>query len=112
MLDELAVTFTIFTLGSRRQIQVIQSNHRTNGSDRNKKETHSKKLTLSKAKKLQIYEQRWLLKPMYPSRKFQYEHQLQSEERTLKEIGDKLDAIERQLQASDDSGVKADISIY
>ncbi len=49
---------------------------------------------------------------MYPSRKFQYEHQLQSEERTLKEIGDKLDAIERQLQASDDSGVKADISIY
>ncbi|MEH2355950.1 AAA-like domain-containing protein [Nostoc sp.] len=46
------------------------------------------------------------------SRKFQYEHQLQSEERTLKEIGNKLDAIELQLQASDDSGVKADTSIY
>jgi|GEM_PF-1602465 len=34
------------------------------------------------------------------SRKFQYEHQLQSEERTLKELGDKLDAIEQQLQAN------------
>ncbi|MFW9259801.1 toll/interleukin-1 receptor domain-containing protein [Nostoc sp. CALU 546] len=35
------------------------------------------------------------------SRKFQYEHQLQSEERTLKELVDKLDAIEQQLQATD-----------
>ncbi|OYD95154.1 hypothetical protein CDG77_10535 [Nostoc sp. 'Peltigera membranacea cyanobiont' 213] len=37
------------------------------------------------------------------SRKFQYEHQLQSEERTLKELGGKLDAIEQQLQAFEDS---------
>ncbi|OYE01608.1 hypothetical protein CDG79_28645 [Nostoc sp. 'Peltigera membranacea cyanobiont' 232] len=35
------------------------------------------------------------------TRKFQYEHQLQSEERTLNELVDKLDAIEQQLQASD-----------
>ncbi|MBN3907094.1 MAG: TIR domain-containing protein [Nostoc sp. NMS1] len=34
------------------------------------------------------------------SRKFQYEHQLQVEETTLNELGDKLDAIEQQLQAS------------
>lgn len=36
-----------------------------------------------------------------PSRKFQYEQQLQSEKRTLKELGDKLDAIEQQLQAAE-----------
>ncbi|MBD2512157.1 toll/interleukin-1 receptor domain-containing protein [Nostoc muscorum FACHB-395] len=36
-----------------------------------------------------------------PSRKFQYEHQLQTEERTLGELGDKLDAIEQQLQTTD-----------
>ncbi|MEH2009521.1 AAA-like domain-containing protein [Nostoc sp.] len=46
------------------------------------------------------------------SRKFQYEQQLQTEERTLNELGDKLDAIEQQLQATDDSGVETDISIY
>ncbi|WP_334878142.1 AAA-like domain-containing protein [Nostoc sp.] len=46
------------------------------------------------------------------SRKFQYEHQLQSEERTLKELGDKLDAIEQQLQAADNSGLGADTTIY
>lgn len=34
------------------------------------------------------------------TRKFQYEHQLQEEERTLKELGDKLDAIEQQLNNS------------
>jgi hypothetical protein len=34
-----------------------------------------------------------------PSRKFQYEQQLQLEERTLKELGEKLDAIEQQQQA-------------
>ncbi|MEH1889728.1 MAG: hypothetical protein V7K92_09810 [Nostoc sp.] len=41
------------------------------------------------------------------SRKFQYEQQLQSEERTLKELGDKLDAIEQQLQAADNSAMGA-----
>ncbi|MBN3884141.1 MAG: AAA-like domain-containing protein [Nostoc sp. JL34] len=59
------------------------------------------------------------------SRKFQYENQLQSEERTLKEIGDKLDAIEQQLQigdkldaieqqlqAAENSGLRADTIIY
>ncbi|MEH1981605.1 MAG: AAA-like domain-containing protein, partial [Nostoc sp.] len=46
------------------------------------------------------------------SRKFQYEHQLQAEERTLKELGDKLDAIEQQLQAAENSGLEADTSIY
>jgi hypothetical protein len=46
------------------------------------------------------------------SRKFQYEHQLQSEERTLKELGDKLDAIEQQLQAAENSGLTADTTIY
>ncbi|MDF5736746.1 MULTISPECIES: hypothetical protein [unclassified Nostoc] len=35
------------------------------------------------------------------SRKFQYQHQLQAEERALKELADKLDAIEQQLQATD-----------
>ncbi|QLE53493.1 hypothetical protein FD724_36950 (plasmid) [Nostoc sp. C057] len=35
-----------------------------------------------------------------PSRKFQYEQQLQEEERILKELGKKLDAIEQQLQAT------------
>ncbi|MBC1224814.1 hypothetical protein GNF11_09120 [Nostoc sp. UCD122] len=44
--------------------------------------------------------------------KFQYEQQLQAEERTLKELGDKLNAIEQQLQATDNSGVEADTSIY
>jgi hypothetical protein len=34
-----------------------------------------------------------------PSRKFQYEQQLQEEERILKELAEKLDAIEQQLQA-------------
>ncbi|MEA5567787.1 AAA-like domain-containing protein [Anabaena sp. UHCC 0399] len=47
-----------------------------------------------------------------PSRKFQYEQQLQSEERTLKELGDKLDAIEQQLQAADNFEVEADTNIY
>lgn len=46
------------------------------------------------------------------SRKFQYENQLQTEERTLKELGDKLDAIEQQLQAAENSGLGADTSIY
>lgn len=46
------------------------------------------------------------------TRKFQYEHQLQSEERTLYELGDKLDAIEQQLQAAENSGLGADTSIY
>ncbi|MBE8991080.1 hypothetical protein [Nostoc sp. LEGE 12450] len=46
------------------------------------------------------------------SRKFQYEHQLQTEERTLNELGGKLDAIEQQLQAADNSRVEADASIY
>jgi hypothetical protein len=36
-----------------------------------------------------------------PSRKFQYEQQLHAEERTLKELGDKLDAIEQHLQTND-----------
>ncbi|MEH2423128.1 MAG: AAA-like domain-containing protein [Nostoc sp.] len=47
-----------------------------------------------------------------PSRKFQYEHQLQSEERTLKELGEKLDAIKQQLQAADNSVMGADTTIY
>jgi hypothetical protein len=34
-----------------------------------------------------------------PSRRFQYEQQLQEEERILKELAEKLDAIEQQLQA-------------
>lgn len=34
------------------------------------------------------------------SRKFQYEYQLQSEERTLNELGDKLNAIEQQSIAA------------
>ncbi|MBN3875340.1 MULTISPECIES: hypothetical protein [unclassified Nostoc] len=46
------------------------------------------------------------------SRKFQYEQQLQSEERTLKELGDKLNAIEQQLQAADNSGLEANTDIY
>ena len=46
------------------------------------------------------------------SRKFQYEQQLQAEERTLNELGDKLDAIEQQLQAAENSGLGADTSIY
>ncbi|QLE45282.1 hypothetical protein FD723_33735 (plasmid) [Nostoc sp. C052] len=46
------------------------------------------------------------------SRKFQYENQLESEERTLYELGDKLDAIEQQLQAAENSGLGADTSIY
>ncbi|MEH2273702.1 MAG: AAA-like domain-containing protein [Nostoc sp.] len=47
-----------------------------------------------------------------PSRKFQYEHQLQSEERTLKELSDKLDAIEQQLQAAENSAMGAHTTIY
>ncbi|WP_292818140.1 AAA-like domain-containing protein [Nostoc sp. JL23] len=46
------------------------------------------------------------------SRKFQYEQQLQAEEGILKELGDKLDAIEQQLQAADNSGVETDTTIY
>jgi AAA-like domain len=46
------------------------------------------------------------------SRKFQYEQQLQTEERTLGELGDKLNAIEQQLQTSDNSGLTADTTIY
>lgn len=41
----------------------------------------------------------WLIETD-PSRKFQYEQQLQEEERILKELGEKLDAIEKQLQAT------------
>nr|WP_322657111.1 AAA-like domain-containing protein [Dendronalium sp. ChiSLP03b]MDZ8203442.1 AAA-like domain-containing protein [Dendronalium sp. ChiSLP03b] len=47
-----------------------------------------------------------------PSRKFQYEQQLQAESRTLGELGEKLDAVERQLQADENSGLKADANIY
>jgi hypothetical protein len=36
-----------------------------------------------------------------PSRKFQYEQQLQAEESTLQELADKLDAMEQHLQAND-----------
>ncbi|OYE02441.1 AAA-like domain-containing protein [Nostoc sp. 'Peltigera membranacea cyanobiont' 232] len=46
------------------------------------------------------------------SRKFQYEQQLQAEERILGELGDKLDAIEQQLQAAENSGLRADTIIY
>ncbi|WP_256874735.1 AAA-like domain-containing protein [Nostoc sp. C057] len=46
------------------------------------------------------------------TRKFQYEHQLQAEERTLKELCDKLDAIEQQLQTNDNSGLAANTTIY
>ncbi|WP_375503478.1 AAA-like domain-containing protein [uncultured Nostoc sp.] len=46
------------------------------------------------------------------SRKFQYEHQLHEAERTLKELGDKLDAIEQQLQATDNFGLERDTSTY
>ncbi|MHC5721555.1 MAG: hypothetical protein ACYTX0_58445, partial [Nostoc sp.] len=38
-----------------------------------------------------------------PSRKFQYEQQLQIEELTLRELGEKLDAIEQQLQPTENS---------
>ncbi|MFN6497023.1 MAG: AAA-like domain-containing protein [Nostoc sp. DedQUE01] len=47
-----------------------------------------------------------------PSRKFQYEQHLQAEEGTLKELADKLDAVERQLQADDNSRLDADVDIY
>lgn len=47
-----------------------------------------------------------------PSRKFQYKHQLQEEERTLKELDDKLNALEKQLQATENSVLEADKSIY
>ncbi|WP_225895521.1 AAA-like domain-containing protein [Dendronalium phyllosphericum] len=47
-----------------------------------------------------------------PSRKFQYEQQLQAEERTLKELTDKLDAVERQLQADDNSRLDVGADIY
>ncbi len=46
------------------------------------------------------------------TRKFQYEHQLQTEERTLEELGDRLNAIEQELQTSDNSGLAADATIY
>ncbi|WP_392476083.1 AAA-like domain-containing protein [Nostoc sp. C110] len=46
------------------------------------------------------------------SRKFQYEQQLQAEERTLGELGEKLDAVEQQLQAAENSGLTADTAIY
>ncbi|MFW9259802.1 hypothetical protein [Nostoc sp. CALU 546] len=47
--------------------QLIQSYRRINGSDRSLKKTHSKKPTPFKARKLQICEQPWLLKQMYPA---------------------------------------------
>ncbi|MBE8990202.1 AAA-like domain-containing protein [Nostoc sp. LEGE 12450] len=46
------------------------------------------------------------------SRKFQYEQQLQAEEHTLNELGGKLDVIEQQLQAADNSRVEAYTTIY
>nr|WP_322666195.1 hypothetical protein [Dendronalium sp. ChiSLP03b]MDZ8208990.1 hypothetical protein [Dendronalium sp. ChiSLP03b] len=46
-----------------------------------------------------------------PSRKFQYEQQLQAEERTLRELGNKLDAFERQLQADENYGINAGADI-
>jgi hypothetical protein len=46
------------------------------------------------------------------TRKFQYEHQLQAEERTLGELGDKLDTIEQHLQVTENSGLGADTTIY
>lgn len=47
-----------------------------------------------------------------PSCKFQFKQQLQEEERTLEELGDKLNAIEQQLQATENSGLEVDASIY
>ncbi|WP_414755832.1 AAA-like domain-containing protein [Anabaena sp. CCY 9910] len=47
-----------------------------------------------------------------PSRKFQYEQQLQTEERTLRELGDKLDAMEQQLQTTEKPRVEAEKDIY
>ncbi|MBC1225035.1 AAA-like domain-containing protein [Nostoc sp. UCD121] len=47
-----------------------------------------------------------------PSRKFQFKQQLQEEECTLKELDDKLNAIEQQLQATENFRLEADASIY
>ncbi|MBE8997950.1 MULTISPECIES: hypothetical protein [unclassified Nostoc] len=45
------------------------------------------------------------------SHKFQYEQQFQAEELTLRELGEKLDAIEQQLQVAENSGLAADTTI-
>jgi len=47
-----------------------------------------------------------------PSRKFQFKQQLQEEERTFDELGDKLNAIEQQLQATENLGMGEDTNIY
>jgi hypothetical protein len=47
-----------------------------------------------------------------PSRKFQYSHLLQEEERTLKELGDKLNEIEHQLQSTENFILKPNTNMY
>ncbi|MBD2409479.1 AAA-like domain-containing protein [Nostoc calcicola FACHB-3891] len=47
-----------------------------------------------------------------PSRKFQFKQQLQEEEGTLEELANRLNAIEQQLQATENFGMGEDTNIY
>jgi len=53
---------------------------------------------------------RWVIETD-PSRKFQHEQELQLEELTLRELGEKLDAIEQQLQPTENSAPEAAVII-
>lgn len=73
-------------------------------STNQKQRSHSERDALEKtytiqSQKVASIRNAWVIETD-PSRKFQYEQQLQEEERILKELGKKLDAIEQQLQAT------------
>ncbi|WP_414755847.1 NACHT domain-containing protein [Anabaena sp. CCY 9910] len=55
------------------------------------------KVYMQQRQKVDRIQSAWVIETD-PSRKFQYEQQLQKEENILKELGEKLDAIEQQLQ--------------
>ncbi|MFN6536165.1 MAG: hypothetical protein RM021_007290 [Nostoc sp. EkiNYC01] len=73
-------------------------------SPNQKQRSHSERDALEKtytiqSQKVASIRNAWVIETD-PSRKFQYEQQLQEEERILKELGKKLDAIEQHLQAT------------
>ncbi|MDZ8106705.1 MAG: AAA-like domain-containing protein [Nostoc sp. DedQUE12a] len=87
----------------------VQSQNQRQRSQQ-KKDSLEKVYTLQSQKVASI-RTAWIIETD-PSRKFQYEQQLQAESRTLKELADKLDAVERQLQADNNSGLDAGAEIY
>ncbi|MBH8573036.1 TIR domain-containing protein [Nostocaceae cyanobacterium CENA369] len=87
----------------------------TPSSPQQKERSQQERDSLEKAytlqrQKVERIQNAWVIETD-PSRKFQYEQQLQAEERTLQELGDKLLAIEQKLLELDNQQTKANTSI-